>query len=94
MLGTARRTAFQRAQATGGHRGLATAAPTARSSRAPLVLATAATLVIGTVYLNQKPLRADSGYESQSQLHKGQLGSIRPSVFMCVSKARLRDVEC
>ncbi|KAK4698803.1 hypothetical protein P7C70_g7468, partial [Phenoliferia sp. Uapishka_3] len=88
MLAATRRTTLHSGRTSLHRSNLSTAARPARSSNAPIVLAASATtLIIAGLYFDRKPLQQDSGapdsgYESQSQLHKGQLGSIRPSVFM------------
>ncbi|KAL8290644.1 hypothetical protein RQP46_002902 [Phenoliferia psychrophenolica] len=86
LSSTARRTLYPRVRANPTARGLSTAARSSRAGAPVLVAATSAVL-IGSLYLSQqKPLLTESapvkGYDEQSQLHKGQTGSIKPSVFM------------
>lgn len=71
------------------HRPLSTVA---RSSNARPLILLASVVVMGAtgVGLAWSPLQAESskdhqGYDRQSQLHKGKIGELKPSVFACVS---------
>ncbi|KAM0753720.1 RCC1/BLIP-II [Meredithblackwellia eburnea MCA 4105] len=59
--------------------------PRSSSSSAVLIIASSTALIVAGYTYKRSPLKAESqknGYESQSQLHSGKLGSISPALFM------------